>query len=334
MSTLHVAGTRISDLGLSIMARDFSKIFLTSLDLSFCRDITDNGVMSVVDRCQNLTFLNLCSCSRLTDDATKAICSKLWKLQTLNLEDVFLLNDDSFWYDRTYDARTATDDFMLKSLTTLNLKDCVNLTSKGLKGLANRCRKIEVLILRGCDKIGDEGLAEMTKKFMENYPMCDAFKSIDLAYCTNITQAGILRLLPRCGILEEIYLNGISSVNDDFIHQICLFVPTLQKLHVQRCVLLTDACMCSIADYLWMEALDITGCYKITDDGIEVLTSVCTGLITLLTKKVTKLTSRSINSITRNCPVIRHIDIREVPNITDKSVQDLKYKHPLCKIER
>ena len=92
--------------------------------------------------------------------------------------------------------------------------------------------------------------------------------------------------------------------------------------------------MCSIADYLWMEALDITGCYKITDDGIEVLTSVCTGLITLLSKKVTKLTSRSINSITRNCPVIRHIDIREVPNITDKSVQDLKYKHPLCKIER
>jgi hypothetical protein len=278
--------------------------------------------------------LNLCSCSRITDESTRAICSRLWKLETLNLEDVFLLNDASFWYDRTYDARTATDDFMLKALNTLNLKDCVNLTSKGLKGLASRCRKIETLILRGCDKINDDGLAEMTKKFMDNYPMCDAFKSIDLAYCTAISQAGILRLLPRCGILEELFLNGISSINDDFIHQVCMFVPTLQKLHVQRCVLLTDASLCSLADYLWIETLDITGCYKITDDGIEVFSSVCTGIIKLLAKKVTKLTSRSMNCITRNCPVIRHLDIRDCPDIKEESIKDLQFKQPLCKIEK
>ena len=59
----------------------------------------------------------------------------------LNLEDVFLLNDQGFLFDRDFDGRLATDENMLKHLTYLSLRDCVNITDDGIKGLSERCRK-------------------------------------------------------------------------------------------------------------------------------------------------------------------------------------------------
>ena len=48
---------------------------LSSLDLSYCFNITDVGVVAVASMCKQLTTLNLRHCSKITDAAVVAVTS-------------------------------------------------------------------------------------------------------------------------------------------------------------------------------------------------------------------------------------------------------------------
>ena len=328
LTTLHASATQISDAGLSLICSAFSKKSMTSLDVSLCRDITDHAIISIGQSAPGIKFLNLAGLSRITDEGARALCANLWYLESLNLEDVFLLDDLAFSYERNYDGRPAAEENMLKFLVTLNLRDCVNVTEKGIRGLSERCRKIETLILRGCDKVTDTAILHLTNPFDQNFPMADALRVLDLAFCSAITAQGILRVLPFCGVLEELRLSGCTSVDDAFIKQMCLKCPTITRLVLDKCVFLTDVTMCYLADYLWLETLDIAGCHRITDDGIEVLSVACNGILKILARRVNKLTGKAINSISRNCRGIQVLDIRECPLVSAKSIADLLINWP------
>jgi hypothetical protein len=48
---------------------------LRFLDLTYCRDVTDEGMRAVVSSCTALTSLNLAGCNRLTDAGLRALSS-------------------------------------------------------------------------------------------------------------------------------------------------------------------------------------------------------------------------------------------------------------------
>ena len=328
LATLHAAGTQIKDSGMSLICSALSEKSMTSLDVSMCRDISDYGAISIGESVPNLKFLNINGLSRISDKGTRALCARCWFLQTLSLEDVFLLDDKAFRFDLAYDGRIAAQENMLKSLVTLNLRDCVNLTDQGIQALSERCRKIETLILRGCDKLTNKALQHMTQPYEDNFAMCDSFKVLDIAHCAGIDAKGVLEILPLCGILEELRLSGMVSVDDAFVQQMCLKCATIQRLTLQKCVFLSDAALCAMADYLWLEWLDISGCRRVTDDGLEVLTVACTGLVSLLLNGVGKITSRTINSIARNSTVILELEVQQCPLLQEKALDDLQTQWP------
>jgi hypothetical protein len=102
---------------------------------------------------------------------------------------------------------------------------------------------------------------------------------------------------------------------------------------MEKCVFISDAALCSIADYLWLEYLDITGCRRVTDDGIEVVTVVCNGIFSLLLSGVHRLTSRSINSISRNCTVIQELEVQRCPLLQEKALDDLRTAWPHLRVK-
>ena len=53
-----------------------------------------------------------------------------------------------------------------------------------------------------------------------------------------------------------------------------LAARTLQRVRFSKCVFLSDAGLCAMAEFLWLEQLDVSGCHRITDDGLEVLAEV------------------------------------------------------------
>ena len=304
-----------------------------------CRDITDSAIVTLAQNCPGLKHLNLCGSSRVSDKGVQAVCANCWHLESLNLEDVFLFDDAAFWFDSHTDGRSLADEKMLKVMKNLNLRDCVCVTDHGIKGLASRCRLLECLILRGCDRITDEGLRYMTltviERFHHKQSMCESLKTLDLSFCSNITAGTVASLLlPLCPGLQELHLSGIMGVDDDIVRQICQNCPSIQTLSLQKCVLITDASLCWMADYLWLEVLDISGCYRVTDDGLDVLTLACTGLQYVHLRRCAKITGRGVTCMGRNLfPLgLRTLDLRDCPRVTSEALLDLQHKQRLVRL--
>lgn len=312
---------------------------MTSVDVSMCVDITDSAIVTLAQNCPRLKHLNLCGTSRVTDKGIQAVCANCWYLETLNVEDVFLFDDAAFWFDPHMDGRSLADEKMLTLLSTLNLRDCVCVTDHGIKGLASRCRSLQRLILRGCDRITDKGLKYMTLTVIERLQhkqcMCESLKSLDLSFCSNVTAGNVASLLlPLCPGLQELHLSGILDVDDDIVRQVCQNCPSIQTLSLQKCMLVSDSSLCWMADYLWLEALDISGCYKVTDDGLDVLTLACTGLQYMHVRRCAKITGRGVTCVGRNLfPLgLRILDLRDCPKVTLEAILDLQHKQRLVRL--
>ena len=293
--------------------------------------------MTLADQCPRIEHLNICGLSRVTEIGTRAVCAHFWHLSYLNVEDVFLLSDDAFFYNRELDGRTAANEQMLKSLTVLNMKDCIHITDTTFAGLQSRCSKIHTLILQGCHQLTDSALRYMYEVELDsvnnNFPMCDSFKVLNLASCLKVSAAGLNSLFLKCGVLEDLDLSGITCVNDALIHDLCEACPTIQRLHLRRCIYVSDVSLCSIASSLWLEHLDISSCSKITNAGIEVVSVACNGLISLKAKRVRKLTNKSINLLFQNCNLLKELDITECDNIDIAALQEYAKDYRMVSIK-
>ena len=53
LTTFHASCTMISDVGLSLLSTGMS-VAMTSVDISFCAEITDFGIANLVETCPNV----------------------------------------------------------------------------------------------------------------------------------------------------------------------------------------------------------------------------------------------------------------------------------------
>jgi hypothetical protein len=273
--------------------------------------------VALVSRCTQLVYLNICGLTRLTERSTRALCANCWYLKHLDMEDVFLMDDRAFWFDLKYDSRVTADEKMLKCLQVLNLTDCSHLTDNAIAGLSYRCRALEKLILKGCDKLTDKALKSMVQKEEhQQFPLCDTLKHLDISFCRKITKVGLSELLPRCLNIEELVLSGIPSINDEVVQLICSLCPTVLRLTFEKCSFITDVSICSIAKHLWLEKLNVNYCPKITDAGIDVLSVICTGLQVLRIKRNIRVTDHAVLALVRNCKLLSELDLEECTTLS------------------
>ncbi|AES86389.1 hypothetical protein MTR_4g006460 [Medicago truncatula] len=92
---------------------------LQLLDLSHCKDVSEEGMVHVLMICCNIRHLNLTRCSRL-------------KLLTLNFEVPKLES--------------------CSGLVQLSLKFCEGVTEKGVKHVVEKCTQLREIDLKYCDK--------------------------------------------------------------------------------------------------------------------------------------------------------------------------------------
>jgi len=231
----------------------------------------------------------------------------------------------------------AADQNMLKSLTVLNMKDCIHITDTTFRGLQVRCSKISTLVVQGCHLLTDRALEYMYETDVSSvnnvFPLCDSFKVLNLASCVKLSSVGLNSLFLKCGVLEDLNLSGITCVNDELIENLCEACPTIQKLSLRRCIYVSDLALCSIASSLWLEHLDISHCSKITNTGIEVLSVACNGLITLTAKRLRKLSNKSINILFQNCNLLKELDITDCDSIDIPALKDYAKEYQTINIK-
>ncbi|XP_058783488.1 F-box/LRR-repeat protein 3-like [Vicia villosa] len=120
--------------------KTFASIFpnLQLLDISSCRAISD-GIVEVLRRSSKIKHLNLTSCSKVN---LHGINFQIPKLEVLKLS---MTKID----DETLDVISRS----CCGLLQLDLKQCLNITKKGVKQIVENCKQLREINLQYCSKI-------------------------------------------------------------------------------------------------------------------------------------------------------------------------------------
>lgn len=251
---------------------------LTELDLGKC-EMTEKQLVCL----QGMTQLRSLV---ITDDVDEeegyfygiGVCSELTGTGLQHLRGVPLTSVDLFGCGELTDV--GLRNLRRMPITTLNLRCCKRLTNAGLRYLEDKPMPLADLNLVNCD-FSDEGL-----KALRDLPLT----SLKLRNNCRITDDGLRSLenLPLTK-LDVSYL-GITDRGLGFF----------------RAMPLTDLCMSSCHEVcdaglrvllgLPIKFLDVSGCYRLTDSGLEHLGQL-SDLSTLRLRYLVNLTEAGISSL-------------------------------------
>ena len=121
-------------------------------------------------------------------------------------------------------------------------------------------------------------------------------KVIDLWWCEEITDAGLVALARGCGELRLINLGGCKKI--------------------------TDAGLGALADGCGgLRVINLGGCKEITDKGLGALARGCGGLREIYLDGCKEITDAGLGALVRECGGLREIDLVLCKKITDAGRQ-------------
>ncbi|MBA0827936.1 hypothetical protein Goarm_012673, partial [Gossypium armourianum] len=173
--------------------RDAICLGLTQLCLSWCRKNMNNLVLSLAPKFTRLQTLILRQENpQLEDNAVETISKFCHDLQDLDLSKSFKLSDRSL-YALAHGC---------PNLKKLNISGCTSFSDEALAYLTNFCRKLKILNLCGCVKAAtDHALQAIGRN-------CNMLQSLNLGWCDNVGDLGVMSLAYGCHDLRCLDLCG------------------------------------------------------------------------------------------------------------------------------
>jgi len=171
--------SKITDAGIKALSA-LGETFL-ELELAYCPAISDDGIVTLVSCCPNLTVLNLYGCFKLTD-ASLAVMGSLSNLKDLNLSMCREITDKGV-------VKFVEGKGGCRMLESFNLYDCIKITDVSLIALS-RSPRLRFLGAFGLDSLTYETLVAFL----------DAVKTLE-----RIDVGGCQRIRDRVGILATKY---------------------------------------------------------------------------------------------------------------------------------
>ncbi|KAH9157475.1 hypothetical protein AeRB84_000674 [Aphanomyces euteiches] len=296
---------------------------LTTLDLSGCRRLSDEALMSIGTKFTRLTYLNLAYCDKITHRGIWAITHNCLELTYLNMEDMHLATDIVFTFDKGGDGRESVAKVVLSKLSKIVLANCTKLTDTGIGYLLHRARTMTSIDISGCN-LTDQGVKHLTTSIFNGSVIGEQIRELDLSYCMSLTSESLCYIRDRCKQLVSLYLTGCVLLQDVEMVGLIKSCSKISVLGLGFCRELTDNVLITIADCLWLEALYINRCSKFTDVGVCALASQCTGLQSLNLSGCKRLTDSSIQSLNESCMKLIQLDVTFCPHVSKSVLSKFK----------
>ena len=189
---------KLSDIGLVAIAEGCH--YLTSINLTYCHSISDEGVSAIAEGCHNLNSIDLSHCDSISDKGLSALAVGCHDLQLINFSHCRRISDIGV-------TAIAEGCHQLKSIS---LYYCVNISDKGLSALAESCRHLTLIDLFKCASITDVGLSALAEG-------CRDLEWINLTYCNRISETGLIVLAEGCHQLYSVNLECCNVISPLFI---------------------------------------------------------------------------------------------------------------------
>ncbi|OMO95333.1 hypothetical protein CCACVL1_05430 [Corchorus capsularis] len=291
---------------------------MVKLDFDGCKKNMNNLVLSLAPKFTKLQTLILRQENpQLEDNAVETIAKFCHDLQELDLSKSFKLTDRSL-----YALAHGCPD-----LTKLNISGCTSFSDEGLEYLTNFCRKLKTLNLCGCVKAAtDRALQAIGRN-------CNMLQSLNLGWCDNVGDLGVMSLAYGCPDLRSLDLCGCVLITDDSVIALANECLHLRSLGLYYCRNITDRAMYSLAHSrvknkppMWqsmkgrydeegLRSLNISQCTALTPSAVQALCDTfpalhtCSGRHSLVMSGCLNLTS-----VHCACAVQAHRTLNSIPH--------------------
>ncbi|CAM9104774.1 unnamed protein product, partial [Discosporangium mesarthrocarpum] len=230
----------------------------------------------------------------------------------------------AFVFDFAADGRRSVEAHMLTSITEINLHDCNKLTDESVNHIMKRASQVCTLTLSGCSNLTDKACSYMVEDPLNGRRRGGSLTYLDLGYCLNISDHGMNFIVKSLDRLKCVNLAGCIQLTDTGLLTLVSTCTRIQNLVLAQCKQLTDKSMCHLADFLWIEELDISYCSRLSDDGIEVLAMEFSGLCTLAVTRCSRLTERALDVLVRYCPHLKTLVLGNLPLVPTTAIERAK----------
>ena len=257
---------------------------LTSLNLSLCKQITDNTVQRMSQYLKNLEVLELGGCANLTSSGLLLLAWELRKLKVLNLRSCRCISDQGIGHLAGINRNMGPHGAL--ALEELVLQDCQKLTDQSLKYMSVGLTSLRVLNLSFCSGVSDSGLrylAKMPTLRELNLRSCDGVSdmgvgylaqggsrvtAIDLSFC-GVADQGVIHISQGLYHLRTLSLCN-CNISDDSLQRLVRTCHDLDTLNIGQCSRITDVGLQALSQHLQhLRCIDLYGCTKITTVGLE-----------------------------------------------------------------
>ncbi|XP_058963941.2 F-box/LRR-repeat protein fbxl-1-like isoform X2 [Pocillopora verrucosa] len=273
---------------------------LTELDLSGVK-VSTSSLKNLSQSCKQLEKITLHRCHRVGEKALWWLFKNCQKLRHVNLEGNKSVRGQCF--------------FMLPpACENLYLKDCTQLTDKGMIYIGDKCKNLRIINVSGCITLTDEGVLQLTQH-------CCMIESLVFSQAgNNVTSQG-LQNIANLSLLKELDLSKNAVVNDELLFSIGRSCIHLKFLNLDSCEgEITDAGLQCLISCYQLFSLVISYLTRITDESVIHLSSNGT-LERLVARACPGLTDKSIESLLQSCGQLTILDVSGCSGITNASLE-------------
>jgi F-box/leucine-rich repeat protein 14 len=273
---------------------------LTKLNLSLCKEVTDNSLGRIATNCKNLQDLDLAGCCKITNAGIFSLSWGLKKLKRLNLRSCRQISDQGIGHLTgttaadlqaaglggsptleelsLQDCQKLTDESLryvsegLPNLRSLNLSFCVSITDTGLKSLA-KMTSLEAVNLRSCDNVSDIGLGFLAaaEQQQEQNNQRKLVK-LDVSFCGNVTDASLRHIASGLAGLQNLSMTTCAITDEGLVRLAASagLANSLKELNIGQCVSVSDEGLEAVGKTMkQLQIIDLYGCPNVTEAGIS-----------------------------------------------------------------
>ncbi|GAA0160927.1 hypothetical protein LIER_17367 [Lithospermum erythrorhizon] len=285
--------TWIQDLAAAAIAeaKNLEKLWLVR-----CKSITDIGIGCIAVGCRKLKLLSLKWCLGVGDLGVGLVAVKCKGMQCLDLSYLPITN------------KCLSEILKMEFLEDLVLEGCFGIDGDTFRTLKQGCKSLKSLDMSSCQNVSPKGLSSLTS-------YVDCLQELTLSYGSPVTLAladSLLKLLKlRCIKLDgcQVTCSGLKALGN--------WCASLLELSLSKCSGVTDEGLSSVvAKQKDLKKLDITCCRKITHVSIAHITNSCTSLTSLRMESCSSISKEAFVLIGERCRLLEELDL------TDNEIDD------------
>jgi hypothetical protein len=197
------------------------------------------------------------------------------------------------------------------NLVYLSLSECNWVTNACLNWLAKCCTKLRYLNLSDCKNIGLNNDSDALYRKLWDL---ENLEYLNLSFCEMVQEVGYSDRQR-----EFDYDSASESNKQRFLKRSS---NKLRFLELQLCKLVEYKCIVGISQcYLMLQHLNLSGCEKIIDSDIEILSKGCSLLESLNLCSCSKVSNWGITKLVDNCRLLRNLNLTFCEKVDDKSME-------------